>query len=479
VNEDEMSTPETPPIERHVEQPEGWVAIVRQALRGTEADYTSGPIGRALLLLAVPMVLEMAMESVFALADVFWVARLGAAAITTIGMTEALLVQVYAVGIGLGFGVTAVVARRIGEKDPDGAARAAFQALVLGIFAAAVIGVIGFVWASDLLRLLGGSPEVVEQGSGYARIMLVGNATVLLLFLLNAVYRGAGDAVIAMRVLWLANGINLVLDPALIFGWGPFPELGLDGAAIATNIGRGIAVLVQLWVLVRPGGRVTVAKEHLKVHLASLWRLIKLSGTGTLQIFIPTLSELALIRMVAVHGTDVVAGYTVALRIIMFALFPTWGVANAASTMVGQSLGAGKPERAERSAWRAGLANAVFLGAIGAVFMAFAPEIVSWFTSETAPHYWGVVGLRIFSAGFLFYGYGQVLVQSFNGAGDPRTPTIINIGCHWAFEIPAAYVLSQIVGPIGIFLAITIAFSGMAVVSGAVFRRGRWKSTEV
>lgn len=474
-----MSQPESPPNERHVEQPEGWVAVVRQALRGTEADYTSGPIGRALLLLAVPMVLEMAMESVFALADVFWVSRLGSAAITTIGMTEALLVQVYAVGIGLGFGVTAVVARRIGEKDPDAAARAAFQAIILGIAASAVIAIAGFLWAPELLTLLGASPEVVEQGSGYARIMLVGNATVLLLFLLNAAFRGAGDAVIAMRVLWLANGINLVLDPALIFGWGPFPELGLDGAAIATNIGRGIAVLVQLWVLVRPGGRITVAKEHLKVRLAVLWRLVQLSATGTFQIFIPTLSELALIRLVALYGTDVVAGYTIALRVIMFALFPTWGMANAASTMVGQSLGAGKPGRAERSAWRAGLANAVFLGVIGAVFMAFAPTIVGFFTSEAAPHHWGVLGLRIFSAGFLFYGYGQVLVQSFNGAGDPRTPTIINIGCHWLFEVPAAYVLSQIFGPIGVFLAITIAFSGMAVVSGAVFRRGHWKSKKV
>ncbi len=451
------------------------LADVREAIGGSSQDYTEGPIGRALLLLAVPMVLETVLESFFALSNIFWVSRLGADAVTTVGLTESMLTMIYTVAMGLGIGVTAMVARRIGEKDHDGAARTAVQAVVLGFAVAGVLSLAGTLAAPHLLALMGASPAVVAEGSGYTRIMFAGNATILLLFLLNAAFRGAGDAAIAMRVLWLANGINIVLDPLLIFGWGPFPQLGIDGAAVATNIGRGTAVLVQLWTLARVGSRVRVYRRHLGIDFGILKRLVALSATGTFQIFVATASWVVLTRIVAGFGTEVVAGYTIAIRVIVFAILPAWGLSNAAATMVGQALGAGKPERGERSVWIAGFTNLTFLGVVGIVFAIAAPMIAGAFTSEPMPIHWAVLTLRIVSIGFAFYGFGMVVTQAFNGAGDPWTPTFVNLGCFWAFEIPAAFLLSREMGPTGVFLAIAIAESSLAVVSGLLFRRGRWK----
>ena len=474
-----MSTPETsaaasgPPFRL-------WAAL-REAVRGSHRDYTVGPIGRAILLLAVPMVLETAMESVFAVVDVFFVSRLGAEAIATVGLTESMLTLIYTVAMGLSIGVTATVARRIGEKDPEGAAEAAVQAIGLGVMVAVGLGLVGGILAPRLLGLMGAEDAVVRHGVGYTRIMLAGNGTVLLLFLINAIFRGAGDAATAMRVLWLANGINIVLDPMFIFGIGPFPELGVQGAAVATNIGRGTAVLFQMYLLAHPAGRIRIGRRHLRVIPGVMLRLVRLSGTGMFQMFIGMASWIGLIRILAGFGSEVLAGYTIGIRVIIFALLPSWGMSNAAATMVGQALGAAKPERAERAVWMAGFYNMLFLGSIGVLFFAFAGNIVGIFTGEVEAARWGVACLRIVSTGFLFYAYGMVLTQSFNGAGDAWTPTLINLICFWVLELPLAFWLAHQVGlgPNGVFIALTIAFSSLAVVSAVVFRRGRWKTRMV
>ncbi|MFQ5705442.1 MAG: MATE family efflux transporter [Gemmatimonadales bacterium] len=463
------------------EKPFPFWPAVRESIRGTTQDFTAGPIGRAILLLAVPMVLETAMESVFAVVDVFFVSRLGPEAVATVGLTESMLTLIYTVALGLSIGVTAMVARRIGEKDPDGAARTAVQAIALGVGVAAVLGIVGGVFAPHLLGLMGAAPELVGPGAAYTRVMLSANATVLLLFLINAIFRGAGDAAIAMRMLWLANGINIFLDPALIFGIGPFPELGIQGAAVATNVGRGTAVLVQLLVLARASGRIKIAARHLRLYPHVMWELVRLSGTGMFQVFIGMASWIGLIRILAGFGSEVLAGYTIGIRVIIFALLPSWGMSNAAATMVGQALGAKKPDRAERSVWMAGFYNMLFLGMIGLLFVLFAPQIVSVFTSDPEPARYAVLCLRIVSSGFLFYAYGMVLTQSFNGAGDTWTPTVINLFCFWLFELPFAYVMAYVfdVGPVGVFVAMTVAFSSLALVSAAVFRRGSWKTKVV
>ena len=451
------------------------------AVRGTPQDYTQGPVGRALLLLAVPMVLETVMESIFAVVDVFFVSRLGHEAVTTVGLTESMLTIIYTLAIGLSIGVTAMVARRIGEKDVEGAARVAVQAVTLGFAVATFVGIVGVFQAPRLLALMGADAEVIAIGMPYTKVMLGANVTVTLLFLINAIFRGAGDAVIAMRVLWLANGINLVLDPLLIFGIGPFPELGIQGAAIATNIGRGTAVLVQLAVLARGSGRVGVERRHLRLDFATMTRLVRLSGTGTFQVFIGTASWLGLIRVLAGFGSEALAGYTIGIRVILFALFPAWGMSNAAATMVGQALGARDPARAERAVWIAGFYNMIFLGVAGLFFQLFSPWIVSFFTTDPESSRQAVACLRIISAGFLFYAYGMVLTQSFNGAGDTWTPTYINIFCFWLVEIPLAFALAYRtdLGPLGVYIAVTVAFSLLAVVSALVFRRGRWQQKKI
>lgn len=470
---DAPDSPIVPPVE---DQQSLW-SDIKESIRGSHRSYTTGPIGRSILLLAIPMVLEMLMESVFAVVDIFWVSHLGTDAAATVGLTESLLTLIYALAIGLSIGAMAMIARRIGEQNPDGAARAAVQAIAVALLVSILIAVIATPMAPKLLALMGGSPWVVEHGSAFTRIMLAGNATIVVLFMVNAIFRGAGDAAIAMRTLWLANWINIVLGPCLIFGLGPFPKMGIVGAAIATNIGRGTGALYALSRLGRSGGRFELQRRHLRIEPSIMLRLLRLSGTGTFQVFIGMASWIGLVRIISSFGSNAVAGYTFGIRVILFALLPSWGMANAAATMVGQALGAGDPERGERAVWKAGFYNMIFLGVIGLVFILFAPQIIWFYTSDPNVAQYGVDCLRIVAYGFLFYAYGMVLGQSFNGAGDTWTPTVINLFVFWLWEIPLAYVLSVVLGlgPRGVFIAITIAFSTLAVVSGAVFRQGRWK----
>ncbi|MFL6211366.1 MAG: MATE family efflux transporter [Pyrinomonadaceae bacterium] len=478
-----LDSSETLTVERDTTAPPVslWRAV-RESVRGSHRrDYTQGDVGRAVILLAVPMVLEMLMESVFAVCDVFFVAHLGADAVATVGLTESMLTIVYTVAIGLSIGATAMVARRIGEHDGEGAARTAWQVIVLGLVVSLVLGATGVLLAPRLLRLMGASPGVLTHVN-YMRMMLGGCASVVLLFLINAVFRGAGDAAIAMRVLWLANAINITLGPCLIFGLGPFPKLGVTGAAIATTIGRATGALFAFSRLWRANNsHVRLARRHLRVVPAIMLRLIRLSGAGTLQVFIGTASWIGLIRLISTFGSDALAGYTIGIRIILFALLPSWGMSNAAATMVGQALGARKPERAEQAVWRAGLYNMCVLGTVGLIFVLLAPQITSLFTQEPAVLYYATNCLRIVACGFLFYAYGMVLTQSFNGAGDTWTPTYLNLFVFWLWEIPLAYVLAfhTTLGPRGIFLAITLAFSTLAVVSAVLFKRGTWKAKVV
>jgi len=461
-----------------------WSAI-KESIRGSHRNYTTGPIGRAILLLAIPMVLEMLMESVFAVVDIYWVSHLGGdvakEAVATVGLTESLLTVVYALAIGLSIGAMAMIARRIGEQNPEGAARSAVQAIALALIVAVVIGAIGAPLAPKLLKLMGGSPWVVDHGSAFTRVMLAGNVTVVMLFMINAIFRGAGDAAIAMRTLWLANWINILLGPCLIFGLGPFPKLGLLGAAIATNIGRGTGALFAVTKLIREGGRFNIERRHLRIEPSIIGRLLRLSATGTFQVFIGMASWIGLVRIISSFGSNAMAGYTIGIRVILFALLPSWGMANAAATMVGQALGARDPDRAERAVWKAGFYNMIFLGIVGIIFVLFAPQLISLYDPEPEVARYGVDCLRIISYGFLFYAYGMVLGQSFNGAGDTWTPTIINLFVFWLWEIPLGYFLGVAlgVGPRGVFFAVTIAFSTLAVVSAIVFRRGRWKKRVV
>lgn len=456
-----------------------WPSLFVDALRGRGGDPTKGPLVPAIIMLAVPMVLEMVMESLFAVVNIFWVARLGSAATAAIGLTESLLALIYTVAMGLGIGVMAVVARRTGAGDEEGASDAVFQTIVLGLIIATIIGILGGLNAGALLKLMGADEEVLRVGTPFATIMLAGNGAILLLFLLNAAFRGAGDAAIAMRVLWLANLINLVLDPLLIFGIGPFPALGVTGSAIATTTGRSIAVLVQLWVLFGGTARLKLAARHVRPHAEVMWRVVRLSGNGTLQVFIGTASWIGLVRVLSTFGSEAVAGYTIAIRIVLFVLLPSWGMANAAATMVGQSLGAGDPERANKAVWIAGSLNLAFLGSVGMVFLIFAPWIVGLFGADAVSAAYAVTGLRIISAGFLFYAYGMVISNSFNGAGDTWTPTYLNLFAFWLCEIPLAWFLSRSMGPNGVFIAITVAFSSFAIVAALLWRRGQWKLTIV
>jgi putative MATE family efflux protein len=458
-----------------------WWHHVRDAVRGIHHDYTEGPIGRSLMMLAIPMVLETLMESLFAVVDVFFVAKLGADAIATVGLTESMLFIIYAIAMGLGIGATALVARRIGERDPEGAARTAVQSIVLGIIVAMVIGITGVIMAPAFLRGLGASPEVLAVGSTYTRIVLGGNVVIMMLFMINAIFRGAGDAAIAMRVLWFANFMNIVLGPCFIFGIGPFPELGVTGAAVATTIGRGCGVIYQFTQLARRDGRIVIRRAHIVPDVELMKRVWRLSTTAMFQIIIGTTSWLGLMRILSSFGSAAIAGNTIGARLIMFALLPSWGLGNAAATMVGQGLGAGKPERAERAAWMAAFFNMIFLGCIGLVFILFAERIVGLFTQEAEVALYASSCLRTMSYGFLFYAYGMVLTNALNGAGDTWTPTWINLGCFWCWELPLAYVLAHHtgLGPYGVFWAATISFSTLAFVSVWVFTRGKWKAKVV
>ncbi len=461
-------------------EPGLWDAI-RESLRGSHRDYTTGSVSRSILLLAIPMVLEMIMESVFAVCDVFFVSKLGASAVATVGLTESWLTLIYAIAMGLAISGSAIVARRIGEKDREGAAKAAGQAILLGVGLSIVLGIAGVTLAPTLLRVMGAAPDVVATGTNYARVMLGGSVTIVMLFMINAIFRGAGDAAIAMRVLWLANAINILLGPCLIFGLGPFPELGVTGAAVATTIGRGTGALFALSRLLKPGSRIDIHQRHLRLDLSLIGKMVQMGWSATLQMLIGMCSWIALIRVLSTYGSNVLAGYTIGIRVIIFALLPAFGVANAAATMVGQALGAKKPERAEQAVKIAGTYSMIVLSVVGAALAVFAPFIAGWFTQDPAVAPYATNALRIVACGFPFYAWGMVTSQSFNGAGDTRTPTLLNLFVFWMFEIPLAFVLAKVLnwGPTGIFIAIPVAFSAFAVAGVTLFRRGTWKLQRV
>jgi len=452
-----------------------------EAICGSHQDYTTGSLNRAILLLAVPMVLEMALESLFAVVDVFWVGQLGANAVATVGLTESLLSLVFAVGIGLSLSTTAMVARRIGEKDPEDAAVAGVQAIVLGLVTSVAIGIPCFIYAPEMLRLMGASSEIVSMGGGYARIALGGSGAILMLFLNNAIFRGAGDAAIAMRLLWISNIINLILDPCLIFGLGPFPRMGVTGAALATFTGRSIGVGYQFYRLLRGTERIRILTRQIRVNFGVLLRLVRVSLTGILQFAIAHTSWIGLVRIVSVFGAAALAGYTIAIRIVVFLILPSWGLSNAAATLVGQNLGAKKPERAEQAVWRTGFYNMLFLGSVGVFFILMAEPITRLFTHDPAVVPLAATCLRIISYGNIGYAYGMVMLQAFNGAGDTVTPTIVHFFGFWMLEIPLAYWLAipMRLHSNGVYIAIVIAECCIAAASAVLFKQGKWKTQKI
>ena len=458
-----------------------FLSNVFEAVSGTEQDFTEGRLSRAILLLSIPAVLEMIMESVFVIADIFFVSKLGADSVATVGITESLVTIIYAISIGLGTATTSMVSRRIGEKNPDAASRAAFQAILTGLVVSTVIAIPGAIFAEKLLGLMGASEPIIENMSGYTKIMLGGNVVIMMLFIINAIFRSAGDAAVAMKVLWIGNIINIILDPCFIFGLGPFPHMGVTGAAIATNIGRGTAVLVQFYLLFFGKKRIRLSLYHLSVDFKVMLKLLQLSFGSIGQNLISTTSWVVLVRIISIFGSEVVAGYTIAIRIIGFTILPSWGISNASATLVGQNLGAKKPERAERAVWVTGWVNMVLLGVIGLILVLFPEPFIRLFISNENVIKSGVLGLRIISIGFIAYGLGMVLVNSFNGAGDTSTPLKINIFAFWLVEIPLAWFLALKAGlnEEGVFIAIVVAESLMTLVAWLVFRRGKWKLKEV
>ena len=459
----------------------GW-GLFKQAMAGDgDIDYTQGSIGRVTLLLAIPMILEMAMESVFAVVDIFFVAGLGTAAVATVGLTEAMITLLYAVAIGLSMATTALIARRIGEKEPAAAALAAGQAIWVGLIISVLVGLVGIFFARNILLLMGADELVLETGETYTRIMFGSCFTIVFLFLINAIFRGAGDASLAMRALTLANCINIVLDPCLIYGYGPFPELGLNGAAIATNIGRGIGVLYGLYYLCGGGGRIRLHISNLRLQLDVVFSIIRISIGGVSQFLVSTASWIFLMQIVSGFGSEAVAGYTIAVRIVMFSILPAWGLSNAAATLVGQNLGAGLPERAEESVWQIVKYNAMYMGFASLVMLLFTRSIVSVFTDESVVIDYAVQCLTIFAAAFIAWGAGMAIIQAFNGAGDTMTPTWINIFCFWVVQVPLAYFLALTLefGPVGVFWAVFASDILTGIVGYLAFRRGKWKDRVV
>jgi putative MATE family efflux protein len=453
-----------------------------QAIKGDTQDYTSGSIDKAIVLLAIPMILEMSMESLFAVVDVYYVSQLhDNDAVATVGLTESVLTLIYSLAMGLSMGATAMVARRVGERDIKAAQVAAMQAIYIGLALSLLITVVGVFFSEDILRLMGARETLIENNGGYTRWMFTGNITIMLLFLINGVFRGAGNASIAMRALLLANGLNIILDPLFIFGFGPVPGYGVEGAAIATNIGRGTGVLFQLYHLFRGKSLIKLHGANSTVLWDIIWRIIKVSAGGTGQFLIGSASWIFLVRILSDFGSTAVAGYTIAIRVIVFAILPAWGMANAAATLVGQNLGAGHPERAEKSVWRAAFINMVFLAMVTLLFFSLAPYIIQLFTTDEVVLKNGIQCLQIVSVGYIFYAYGMVVGQSFNGAGDTRTPTLISFFGFWIFQIPMAYALANWfgAGTTGVFSAIPIAESLMAVASILIFRQGKWKAVKI
>lgn len=453
-----------------------WVAI-----RGEEKNFTSGSINRAIFLLSVPMILEMVMEALFAVVDVFFVSRVSVNAVATVGLTESVITVVYAIAIGLSMATTAMVARRIGEGKKDAAAVAAVQAMVITFSFSLIISVLGFFYAEKILYLMGGDDDLVAEGSGYTRIIFAGNFVIMFLFLLNAVFRGAGDASMAMRALWIANGLNIVLDPCLIFGWGPFPELGVAGAAVATNIGRGIGVIFQLFVLFGGSSIIHIERKHLRIVWTVVKRLFEVSLGGMGQYVIASSSWIFLMRIMSEFGEQAVAGYTISIRMLIFTILPAWGMANAAATLVGQNLGASEPQRAELSVWRSAFYTMLFLLLVSIIYIVWAPDLVRIFHEGPLVVKYGTASLRIICLGYIFFAYGMVISQAFNGAGDTRTPTVMNFICFWAIQIPLAYWIgiTQELGPNGVFWAVAISETILAGLCIYLFRKGRWKKIAI
>jgi len=478
-----MTTEPDPTAESAAPPPKESVwAALRDAIRGTGADYTKIPLRKAVFLLAVPMVLELVLESTFAVVDIFFVARLGSSAVATVGLTESYLFLIYSIAIGLAMAVTAVVARRIGEHKREEAAVTAVQAILIALLVSAPFALAGIVYAQDLLRLMGADAWTLEHGYRYTQWMLGGNAVILLLFVINAIYRGAGDAATAMRVLWLANGLNIILDPILIFGLGPIPAMGIEGAAIATNIGRGAGVLMQLWILFRGGQHLPrITTSQLVWHTSVMLNIVRTSLGGIGQMIVAMTSWIFLMRILASIGSEAVAGATIALRIMMFTLMPAWGMSNAAATLVGQNLGAGEPGRAEASVWRIGWYNMVFTLAVSIVFFVMHDRLIAIFTDDIAVIAIGGEWLRILSFSYFVYGWWMVAVQAFNGAGDTITPTKINLVFFWLIQIPLSYWLAISLGwqHSGVFWGVFVSETSVGLFTLWLFSRGKWKTVKV
>jgi len=451
------------------------------AVSGKEESFTTGSIRRAIFMLSIPMILEMLMESIFAIVDIFYVSQVSVNAVATIGLTESVITLVYAIAIGLSMAATAVVARRVGENDIKGASQAAVQVIFLGTAVAIGISVIGIMYPKEILSIMGAETDLIEEGYGYTQVLLGGNITIMLLFLINAIFRGAGNASIAMWTLILSNGLNIILDPIFIFGFGPIEAYGVEGAAIATTIGRGSAVLFQLGILFFGYSKIKIAVKDLVLQVGVMLNLIKVSIGGIGQFLIGTSSWVFLMRIMSEFGSEVLAGYTIAIRVMMFTLMPAWGMSNAAATLVGQNLGAKQPERAEKSVWITGKYSAIFMLLVSIIYLIFSPQIVALFTTETEVVKYGSLCLRVIAAGYLFYGYGMVIINAFNGAGDTKTPTYINFVCFWLFQLPFAYLMAITLdfGPIGVFAAITLAEVLIAIIGIIWFRKGKWKLVEV
>ena len=454
---------------------------LKEAITGKEQEFTSGSLRKAIFMLSIPMILEMLMESIFAIVDIIYVSRVSVNAVATIGLTESVITLVYAVAIGLSMAATAIVARRIGEKDIVGANQAAVQVILLGTVIAVLISIFGIFYSEEILALMGAAPDLIEEGSGYTKILLGGNITIMLLFLINAIFRGAGNASIAMWTLVLSNGLNIILDPIFIFGLGPIPAYGVEGAAIATTIGRGTAVVFQLIALFYGFGKIKIVFKDLVIRTAVLFNLVKVSLGGIGQFLIATSSWVFLMRIMSEFGSEVLAGYTIAIRIMMFTMMPAWGLSNAAATLVGQNLGANKPERAENSVWKTGKYSAYFMGIVSIVYLVFANTFLSWFSDNPNVIKYGALCLQVIAIGYIFYGYGMVVIQSFNGAGDTKTPTYINFVCFWLFQLPFAYLIAIELdgGPLGVFLSITLAEVLIAIIGIILFKKGKWKTAQV
>jgi putative MATE family efflux protein len=451
------------------------------AVTGKQQEFTSGSIRRAIFMLAVPMILEMLMESVFALVDIMYVSQVSVNAVATVGLTESVITLIYAVAIGLSIAATAIVARRVGEKDLKGASNAAVHVIFLGVFVAIIISVIGIMYPKEILQLMGGSPDLIEEGYGYTKVLLGGNITIMLLFLINAIFRGTGEASISMWTLILSNGLNLILDPLFIFGFGPIPAYGVEGAAIATTIGRGTAVLFQLTILFYGYSKIKIGIKDIIVRVSVMLNLIKVSIGGIGQFLIGTSSWVFLMRIISEFGSEVLAGYTIAIRVMLFTLMPAWGMSSAAASLVGQNLGAKKPDRAEKSVWLTSKYSAIFMGAVSILYLIFAPQIIKVFNNTEDVVKYGSLCLRILTAPFIFYGFGMIVLNAFNGAGDTKTPTYINFVCFWLIQLPFAYIVAINLnyGPIGVFWSIALGEMAMTIISVIWFKKGHWKLIKV